>query len=152
MSGHYEPIYRSDNSNWKNLSSRPDGFYIFDGKRIPIYRLILRKKEIEKDLIIIATKESIILEQTIDRTSMSTQFLQGSGFTFKVEDPLTDSDFRKQLVAEERDWLKDIPPSEKETYAAMYVGIAFLQRVDVNISNPDKIIVRKLAQEDQELE
>lgn len=148
---YYEPIYRADKITWEHLASRPDGFLLYNDIRVPIYHLILRENE-TKQGIVVGTQASVAFEQLIDRSPNAQDVLPKSGFSFEIEDPLTDAEFRRKLVAEERDWLKDFPKDKQETYAPMYIGLSFLQRVEVKIPNQQKIVVGRLAKEDQDLE
>ncbi len=144
----YEPIYRATKEEIDKYCTRPDGFYLYEGNKIPIYQLFLNHED-SLHGIILAEKEGILVKQVIDRTDSSSTIMSKSGFVFKVRDPLIDIEFNKQLISEKRDWLEEYKTDEeKRRMAPIYIGMSFWQRIDVEIGNKDKLITSKIGEED----
>ena len=121
---------------------RPDGFFFFEEKFIPVYLL---RSYGEENHIIIFQKDSILIEQTIDKSESDHKVIPQSGFSFQIKDPLEDQNLKYQLISrDDLDYLKNLSPEEKEKLVPLYVQVNFQEIISVKINKNNSVFTGKL--------
>ena len=115
----------------KRYPVEPDGFFIYGKKEVPIYEIFSKNDEY-KNCVVIASKNSVVLEQMSDKPSDGSS-VTDSGVVFKVEDPLSDASLRKKIISEDQDWVKDLSPEEKIEMAPLRFTIFLMEKIRVVI-------------------